>query len=263
MCLIVLAWQVHPDYPLVVAANRDEFFARPAAAAAFWSDAPDVLAGRDLEAGGTWLGVTRRQRFSALTNYREGGRKLVGTRSRGSLVADFLAAEIDPQDYLAGLAARRSDYNGYNLFVGDGRRLAYCTNRGTSLDPRWLSPGIYGLSNHLLDTPWPKLAAAKASFAAALAQLPASAPFFELLADREIIADTELPATGVALEWERVLSAIFVASSHYGTRASTLLTMHRSGVVALVERSFGPGAIPLGEVCQSFESAPSVLGNVH
>ena len=98
MCLIVLAWQVHPDYPLVVAANRDEFFARPAAAAAFWSDAPDVLAGRDLEAGGTWLGVTRRQRFSALTNYREGGRKLVGTRSRGSLVADFLAAEIDPQD---------------------------------------------------------------------------------------------------------------------------------------------------------------------
>ena len=256
MCLIVLAWQVHPDYPLVVAANRDEFFARPAAPAGFWTDAPNVLAGRDLEAGGTWLGVTRRQHFSALTNYREGGRKFVGKRSRGGLVADFLAAESDPQDYLAALTERRSDYNGYSLFVGDGRRLAYCTNRGPSPDPRWLSPGIYGLSNHLLDTPWPKLAAAKATFAAALAQLPASAPFFDLLADREIVADTQLPATGVALEWERVLSAIFVASPDYGTRASTLLTMHRSGVVTLVERSFGPAAIPLGEVCQSFESTP-------
>jgi uncharacterized protein with NRDE domain len=256
LCLIVLAWQVHPDYPLVVAANRDEFFARPAAPAEFWRDAPDILAGRDLQAGGTWLGVSRRQRFSALTNYREGGRNVVGARSRGSLVADFLAAESDPQDYLAELAARRDDYSGYSLFVGDGQRLAYCTNRGPSPDPRWLSPGIYGLSNHLLDTPWPKLSAAKASFAAALAQLPASAPFFDLLADREIVADIELPATGVALEWERVLSAIFVASPDYGTRASTLLTMHRSGAVTLIERSFGPGAFALGEVSQSFGSAP-------
>ena len=256
MCLIVLAWQVHPDYPLIVAANRDEFYARPAAPAGFWSDAPDVLAGRDLEAGGTWLGVTRRQRFSALTNYREGGRKLAGTHSRGRLVADFLTAESDPQDYLADVAARHGDYNGYSLFVGDGHRLAYCSNRAPDPAPRWLSPGIYGLSNHLLDTPWPKLAAAKTSFAAALAQLPASAPFFELLADREMVADAELPATGVALEWERVLSAIFVASPDYGTRASTLLTMHRSGTVTLVERSFGSAAIALGEVSQSFESAP-------
>lgn len=256
MCLIVLAWQAHPDYPLVVAANRDEFFARPAAPAGFWTDAANVLAGRDLEAGGTWLGVTRAQHFSALTNYREGSRKLVGTRSRGSLVADFLVAESEPQDYLAALPARRGDYNGYSLFVGDGRRLAYYTNRGPSADPRWLSPGIYGLSNHLLDTPWPKLAAAKATFAAALAQLPASASFFHLLADREIVADEELPATGVALEWERLLSAIFVASPDYGTRASTLLTMHRNGLVTLVERSFGPAAIPLGEVRQTFQSAP-------
>ncbi len=256
MCLIVLAWQVHPDYPLVVAANRDEFFSRPAAPAGFWSDAPQVLAGRDLEAGGTWLGVTRGQRFSALTNYREGGRKLVGTRSRGELVADFLTTASDPQDYLAALAGRRSEYNGYSLFVGDGRRLAYCSNRGPSSEPRWLEPGIYGLSNHLLDTPWPKLAAAKASFSTALGQLPAAAPFFELLADREIVADTELPATGVALEWERVLSAIFVTSPDYGTRASTLLTMHRSGLATLIERSFGPAAIPLGEVCQAFDCAP-------
>lgn len=256
MCLIVLGWQVHPDYPLVVAANRDEFFARPAAPAGFWGDAPDILAGRDLEAGGTWLGITRGQRFSALTNYREAGRKLAGMPSRGDLVADFLAAESDPHDYLAALAGRQRNYNGYSLLVGDGRRLAYCTNRGTNPEPRWLPPGIYGLSNHLLDTPWPKLSAAKASFAAALTQLPASAPFFDLLADREIVADKELPASGVALEWERVLSAIFVGSPDYGTRASTLLTVQRSGLTTLIERSFGPAAIPLGEVCLSFQSAP-------
>jgi len=256
MCLIILAWQVHPNYPLVVAANRDEFFARPTAPAGFWAGPTNILAGRDLEAGGTWLGVTRQQRFSALTNYREAGSKPVGKSSRGGLVADFLAAESDPQDYLAALAERRGNYQGYSLFVGDGQRLAYCTNRGLSPEPRWLSPGIYGLSNHLLDTPWPKLAAAKASFAAALAQLPAPAPFFDLLADREIVADTLLPASGVTLEWERVLSAVFVASPNYGTRASTLLTVQRGGLVTLIERSFGPAAIPLGEVCQSFQSLP-------
>jgi len=253
MCLILLAWQAHPDYPLVVAANRDEFFVRPSAPAAFWPQAPEVLAGRDLEAGGTWLGISRQQRFSALTNYREGGKQRPGAPSRGALVADFLAGDADPEDYLAALAARGADYNGFNLFVGDGQRLAYYSNRGDS--PRWLAPGIYGLSNHLLDTPWPKLAAAKAAFAKALADLPACDEFFELLADREIVPDTHLPETGVPLEWERILSAVFVNSPDYGTRASTLLTTHRTGVVTLIERSFGVGAAPLGEVCETFQSS--------
>jgi uncharacterized protein with NRDE domain len=253
MCLIVLAWRTHPDYPLVVAANRDEFFARPSAPAGLWPDAPEILAGRDLEAGGTWLGVSRQQRFAALTNFREGGRQLVDAPSRGALVTDFLAAKDDPVTFLETLTRRRADFNGFNLFVGDGQRLGYYSNRGP--EPRCLAPGIYGLSNHLLDTPWPKLASAKMAFARALEHLPDSARFFQLLADQEIVADTHLPETGVPLEWERILSAIFVSSPEYGTRASTLLTVHRTGRVNLVERSFGRNAVPLGEVSETFQSS--------
>ena len=257
MCLILLAWQAHPEYPLVVAANRDEFFARPSAPAGFWPEHPEILAGRDLEAGGTWLGVSRRGRFAALTNYREGGRQRLETPSRGALVADFLVQDGDPRRYLDDLARRGADYNGFNLFVGDGHRLGYYGNRGAG--PRWLAPGIYGLSNHLLDTPWPKLAAAKTAFSAALGQLPTMAPFFDLLADREIVTDAHLPETGVAIEWERILSAIFVHSPDYGTRASTLLTMHRHGKMTLVERTFGAHAQPLGEVRESFQHTPKEI----
>lgn len=258
MCLIVLAWQANPDYPLVVAANRDEFFARPSAPAGFWEDAPEIFAGRDLEAGGTWLGVSRRQRFAALTNFREGGVQLVDAPSRGALVADFLTSEDDPETFLVAMTRRHADFNGFNLFVGDGQKLGYYSNRGPA--PRWLAPGIYGLSNHLLDTPWPKLSAAKTAFAKALEHLPDSARFFELLADQEIIADTHLPETGVPLEWERILSAIFVNSPEYGTRASTLLTMHRSGRITLVERRFGLNAVPLGEVSKTFQSSEIATG---
>lgn len=258
MCLILLAWQTHPDYPLVVAANRDEFFVRPSAPAAFWTDAPDILAGRDLQAGGTWLGVSRSRRFAALTNFREGGKQDANAPSRGALVADYLAAACDPEAYLEALSKRGADYNGFNLFVGDGRRLGYYSNREPG--PRWLAPGIYGLSNHLLDTPWPKLSAAKAAFAEALAQLPESAPFLQLLADREIVADAQLPETGVPLAWERILSAVFVTSPDYGTRASTLLTMEGSGRVTLLERSFGHDAMPLGEVTERFQSSVMFTG---
>jgi uncharacterized protein with NRDE domain len=254
MCLILVAWQAHPDYPLVVAANRDEFYARPSAPAGFWADAPGVLAGRDLEAGGTWLGVSRTLRFAALTNFREGGRQRPDAPSRGALVSDFLGGDDDPGSYLDSLVRRAVAYNGFNLFVGDGQRLGYYSNRDTH-GPRWLAPGIYGLSNHLLDTPWPKLAAAKRAFSASLKQLPTTAPFFELLADREIVPDVHLPETGVPIEWERILSAIFVCSPDYGTRASTLLTMHRDGRVMLAERSFGREALPLGEVIETFHGA--------
>lgn len=257
MCLILLAWQAHADYPLVVAANRDEFFRRRTASAAFWPDKPNVLAGRDLEAGGTWLGVNRQGHFAALTNYREGGRQRPDAPSRGALVSDYLAGEGDAQPdaerYLAALQEKGGQYNGFNLFVGDGRRLGYYSNSNSGV--RWLPPGLYGLSNHLLDTPWPKLASAKRAFAGALAGLPAAAPFFELLADREIVPDTHLPETGVPLAWERTLSAIFVASPDYGTRASTLLTVHRSGRIELSERGFGPAGEPLGEAGERFQSS--------
>ncbi|SBT04068.1 Transport and Golgi organization protein 2 homolog [Candidatus Accumulibacter aalborgensis] len=254
MCLIVLAWQAHPDYPLVVAANRDEFFSRPAAPATFWPEAPQVLAGRDLEAGGTWLGVSRGQRFAALTNYRDGSKQLVDARSRGALVADFLTGNTRSDAYLAQVAAASAAYNGFNLFVGDGESLAYYSNRGDD-PPRRLMPGVYGLSNHLLDTQWPKLASAKAAFAEALTTLPAQAPFFELLADQEIVPDSHLPETGVPLEWERILSAVFVRSENYGTRAATLLTRHRNGQTCLVERSFDEAAVVVGEVCEAFQSS--------
>jgi uncharacterized protein with NRDE domain len=255
MCLILLAWQTHPNYPLVVAANRDEFFARPTAPAAFWADAPHILAGRDLQGGGTWLGINRQGRFAALTNYREGGIQRPGAPSRGVLVADFLADESElaseAEGYLAALAVRATDFNGFNLLVGDSRQMAYYANRNSS--PQHLLPGIYGLSNHLLDTPWPKLASAKLAFAEALNALPNFESFFELLADQEIVADERLPNTGVALEWERQLSAIFVSSPTYGTRACTVLTVRKDGDTTLTERSFGHKATQIGEVCERFQ----------
>ena len=253
MCLILLAWQAHPDYPLIIAANRDEFYARPAAAAGFWPECPDLLAGRDLEAGGSWLGISRSLRFAALTNFREGGKLCSAAPSRGALVTDFITGQSSPQTYLESLAKNAGQYNGFNLFLSDGERLAYFSNRGSG--PLWLTPGIYALSNHLLDTPWPKLSAAKQAFATALTQLPNTAPFFELLADREIAADAQLPETGVPLEWERILSATFVSSPDYGTRASTLLSVRRNGEVSFLEKSFGPGTVFSGQTSTTFQSS--------
>ena len=169
-------------------------------------------------------------------------------------MAAFLTGTASPAAYLAAVAAAADDYNGFNLFVGDGESLGYYANRGDR-EPRWLVPGIYGLSNHLLDTPWPKLASAKAAFGQALATLPDPAPFLELLADREIVPDIHLPETGVPLEWERTLSAVFVSSENYGTRAATLLSRRRDGQTSLVERSFGSGAVATVEVCETFQSS--------
>lgn len=233
MCLILVGWQVHPDYPLVVAANRDEFYARPTAAAAFWPEVPEVLGGRDLQAGGTWLGATRSGRFAAVTNVREPGTP-PGRRSRGDLTSSFLLSSQSPIDYAAALVA--DDYAGYNLLLADTQTLVYASNRG--ITSQALEPGIYGLSNHRLDTPWPKLLKARESFVQALATLPEEQAFFSLLADRRVEADENLPDTGVPLAWERLLSAVFVHSSDYGTRASTLLLRDRTGIVLLHEKSF-------------------------
>lgn len=235
MCLIVVGWHGHVDYPLVVAANRDEFYARPTADAAVWPDAPNVFGGIDLEAGGTWLGITRNGRFAAVTNVREPG-MAKGRVSRGVLTRDFLLSEAQAIDYARGLAGQ--DYSGFNLLLSDGETLVYCSNRDG--EPRRLSPGIYGLSNHLLDSPWPKLLAARQRFAAALPALPDESALFALLADDTIVADAELPQTGVSLEWERRLSAIFVKSENYGTRASTVAWQRRDGAVQLHEQRFGP-----------------------
>ena len=240
MCLIVVGWQVHSDYPLLVAANRDEFYARPTALAGYWPDAPEIIAGRDLEAGGTWLGITRGGRFAAVTNVREPG-GAPGIHSRGRLTRDFLGGSQGAGEYLGQLAL--DDYAGFNLLAGDGKELWYCSNRGAP--PVALARGIYGLSNHLLDSPWPKLLTARQRFAAALPRVPERDPLFAILADDEIVPDEELPATGVPLDWERRLSAIFIRSENYGTRASTVVLQATDGAISFEERSFGPYGQPL------------------
>ncbi len=244
MCLILLAWRAHPDYPLVVAANRDEFFARPTAAADFWADQPRVLAGRDLEGDGTWFGISRSGRFAALTNYRDPASQRTGTPSRGALVADFLTGHMSPADYRRELDAKGEAWNGYNLLFGDGEELHYQSNCGDG--PARLAPGIYGLSNHLLDTPWPKVAAGKSRLAAALAKLPDDRSLLDLLKDDRLADDAALPRTGVSLEWERLLSAAFVRSPAYGTRSSTVLSRDRQGRVVFEEVHFNAGADETG-----------------
>ena len=240
MCLVLVAWRVHPEFPLVVAANRDEFYARPTALAARWPVSPEIIGGRDLEAGGTWLGVSDQGRFAAVTNVREPG-MAKGKLSRGELTRNFLEGQQSAEDFLATLDY--ADYSGFNLLLADGAALHYASNRGPQAQS--LAPGVYGLSNHLLDSPWPKLISARERFSVALKNLPASQSFFDILRDDEIVPDHQLPDTGVPLEWERRLSAIFVRSQDYGTRASTVVTVNAEKAIFFEERSFGPNGQPL------------------
>lgn len=240
MCLILVAWRAHREFPFVVAANRDEFYRRPTASAAFWPDHPQVLAGRDLEAGGTWMGITTTGRFAALTNYRDPACHKPDAPSRGVLVADFLAGDAPIDAYLDALPA--TDYNGFNLLLGDGEKLVAFSN--VSLERHELVPGIHGLSNHQLDTPWPKVGAGKTALETALSGLPDEASLFHLLRDDTIHPDNTLPATGVPLEWERLLSAAFVMSPDYGTRSSTVITLSRGGVMTFDERGWIPDGQP-------------------
>ncbi|HEU0053461.1 MAG TPA: NRDE family protein [Longimicrobium sp.] len=244
MCLIVLAWEAHPAYRLVAAANRDEFYARPTAPAAWWHDAPNVFGGRDLSAGGTWLGVTRTGRFAAVTNVREPLSPRPGTWSRGHLVGNFLHSRAPAAGYVAGVAANRGNFAGFNLLCCDGESLVWYSNRAD--DGYVLDPGLYGVSNALLDTPWPKVVRAKEDLAAALAGPPEAleSALFALLARRDPAPDGQLPDTGVGAERERALSSAFIATPDYGTRASTIVLFGRDGTVDFVERTidFATGA---------------------
>lgn len=240
MCLIFLAWRKHPDYPLVVAANRDEFYTRPTAAANFWNDAPEVLAGRDLEGGGTWLGVSRGGRFAALTNHRKAGSRLRNAPTRGRLVSDYLISRSTPGDYLGSVARSGAAYNGFNLLVADRKHLHWFSNQGG--EPRRLQPGVYAVSNDLLDTPWPKVVRGKSAFQNLLAHGDLDvAKFFDLLLDRQVAEDAALPDTGIGLSRERSLSPIFITAGDYGTRSSTVVLMGVDGGVEFEERTFEPG----------------------
>ena len=236
MCVIVVAWRAHADYPLVVAANRDEFHERPSAAAHFWDDRPGILGGRDLECMGTWLGMTRAGKFAAVTNVRDGTDTRTGERSRGLLASEFLGNGAPAAQYAARTAAEGDSYRGFNLLAADADELWWVSNRGDG--PRRLAPGVYGVSNHLLDTPWPKVVRAKARLAEVMEVAPALDSIFELLADDAHAPDPELPDTGVGLERERLLSPAKIVSGTYGTRCSTALTVATDGTVKFAERAF-------------------------
>lgn len=225
MCLILFAWQVHETYKLIVAANRDEFYRRPTQQAHYWEDAPHVFAGRDLEQMGTWLGVTREGRFAALTNYRAPGEMKAGRRSRGELAADFLRGNEPPEAYLQDVASRSQDYPGFNFLAGGRQTLYYYSNREGRI--RKLEPGIYGLSNHLLNTEWPKVKRGREELARIVSEKGPDMPdrLLRLLQSAERAPDHLLPSTGVSLAWERMLSSIFIESEGYGTRSSSIVLM--------------------------------------
>jgi len=246
MCLLVFAWRAHAEYPLVLAGNRDEFHDRPAQAAHWWSVPPGILAGRDLRAGGTWLGVNRGGRFAVVTNFREPGAVTSGARSRGELVTSVLTTPLTPAQWIDELDERQAEYGGFNLIAGDADRAIYATNRGD--DEASLESGIHGLSNHRLNTPWPKVTAAKERLRGLVADGEITTPpLFELLADRRRAADGELPDTGVPRDWERLLSAAFIVSPSYGTRVSTVVLMRCDGAVVFEERRFDADGEPTGE----------------
>jgi uncharacterized protein with NRDE domain len=243
MCILLVAHDAHPDFRLVLAANRDEDYDRPAAPAEFWQDAPEVLAGRDLRDGGTWLGVTRSGSWAALTNFREPVTRREFAPSRGGLVAGFLRSSSNPEDFVRSAAPGADAYNGFSIFCGDGDTLAFLSNRDGA--PRLLPSGIYGLSNGPLDTPWPKVELGKRGLAALLEKAPPldEVGAFALMADDSRPPDENLPDTGFGIEVERALSPIFVATERYGTRCSTLVAVTREGSVLLIERAFQRSAV--------------------
>ncbi|MCU0305131.1 MAG: NRDE family protein [Thermoanaerobaculales bacterium] len=255
MCLLVIAWRVHPQHPLVLAGNRDEYHRRPAAPAHWWPAPEGILGGRDLEAGGAWLAVDRRGRLAVVTNVHEPVADPAGRRSRGELVVEALTDPGPVRGWISGLDGRRDRYGGFNLVVADGDALHCCSNRGP--DRLDLEPGIYGLSNHLLDTPWPKVEAARRGLRALLdaGSLDVDS-LFELLADRSPAPDQDLPATGVPLDRERALSPIFIAGDDYGTRASTVVLTSPGGEVFLEERRFGPSGVAAGSSSFGFAVSP-------
>lgn len=244
MCLIFLAHRVHPRYPLILAANRDEFYQRPTVPAAFWETEPQLLAGRDLKSGGTWLGIRRTGRIAALSNYRDPNSVRENAPSRGDLVTDFLLGDMPPAEYLALLRKRSHDYNGFNIIFGDLKNLFFYSNRGEV--PPLLQPGIHGLSNHLLDTPWPKVRKGKKALAEILAdeREPAVEEIFALLADRSPPDDSLLPDTGVGLETERLLAPLFISGPTYGTRSSSILLIDQNAEATFLERTYNgtPGS---------------------
>ncbi|MEH7224057.1 NRDE family protein [Bacillus sp. JJ1566] len=235
MCLVLLAYRAHPVYKLIVAANRDEFLQRPTAPIHFWEDEPTLLAGRDLEKMGTWMGVTKAGRFSAITNYRDPSEVIDGKHSRGKLVKDALTYNGEIAEYMKQLGKTNDQYPGYNLLVGDLDNLYYYSNVGKKLES--VAPGIHGLSNHLLNTNWPKVEKGKEGLTTIIKEDNLVEDLLELLQNTDQPNEDLLPKTGVSFEWERILSSLFIQTNGYGTRSSTVLLMSDTEI-QYVERTF-------------------------
>jgi uncharacterized protein with NRDE domain len=242
MCLILFAYRSHPDCRLILAANRDEFYDRPTLPAVFWDDAPDLLAGRDLKAGGTWMGITKKGRFAAITNYRDPTTTIANAPSRGDLVKNFLIGKSRPRDYLESLQKNGQGYNGFNLIIGDSNDLFYYSNREGNV--HHIERGVHGLSNHLLNTPWPKVTQGTTRLHSLISQKHgfSQEDIFRILGDQSFPSNEDLPDTGVGLEWERVLSPMFITSDIYGTRCASILLWKYSGEVTFLERTFDRNA---------------------
>lgn len=237
MCIIFFAYKSHPQHKLILVANRDEFYDRPTRNAGYWWDHPNVLGGRDLEKKGTWLGINRSGEFSAITNYRDFSLLVDNPKSRGSLVKDFITESQSPKGYLKGLKKSNHQYNPFNLLVGNRSSLYYYSNAEDII--KELKPGVYGLSNALLDASWPKITRGKEIFQNIISLEEEIDPkeLYNLLTDKWVPQDEELPDTGIGLEWERALAPIFIESHNYGTRASTVLLVDNNNHVTFMEKS--------------------------
>jgi len=250
MCLIVIAWRAHPEIPSLVAANRDEDHGRATAAARWWTDRTDILAGRDLVAGGTWIGITRTGRFAAVTNYRDPAAGRTGAPSRGLLVRSWLESTTSVAEGLAHLRKVGADYNGFCLLFSDGERLGvYESVRG---EGRELGCGVFGLSNHLLDTPWPKVTLAKSRLLDALRGGADTQSVLAVLRDETPAPDEQLPRTGLDLQTERQLSSAFIRAGDYGTRSSTLISIDRNRRVCFDEWSWDGAGAEVGRITLQF-----------
>ncbi len=256
MCLALISIESHPLYRLILIGNRDEYYNRPTAPAAFWSEFPELLAGKDLLAGGTWFGITKKGRIALITNYRNPALFRSNAPSRGRLALDALLSSQKPMDHLNGIAQTAGKYNGFNLFVGENNEFCWHSNMAGS--PRLLTSGIYGLSNHLLDTPWPKVKQSKKALRKLLEEKdhPLSEDFFSILLDRSIPDDRELPDTGVSLEKERLLSSVFISSADYGTRCSSVLLVDFHNQVTFWERTYKNGQDSPSTVKFQFRFSP-------
>ncbi|CCK81665.1 NRDE family protein [Desulfobacula toluolica] len=238
MCLILFGYKVSNKYPLIFAANRDEFYQRPTAPMHLWKNTPAILAGKDLEQGGTWFGVHKNGTFAALTNYRDPSSIRPDAPSRGEIIVDFLKSKKPPETHFNHLKEKQNPYNGFNLLFGSKDDIFWFSNLKNTIEK--IAPGIHGLSNRFLDTPWPKVESGKKALQDIICGTITFESLFSILTDQSIPDDDQLPQTGVGLEWERMLSSLFIHSDTYGTRSSTVMLMDQNGTIEITERTYDP-----------------------